>query len=543
MHLVGRTGIAGRELMPRTFIVTATPPTTNGDLHAGHLSGPYLAADAFCRARALDGDRTVYVSSGDDHQTYVVTSAAPAGVAPAAMAQRFNQEIVATLRAADIAPDVFDAPDGAHDAAVQGFFERMHARGSLVERDVETLWCERCARALVEAYVTGECAVCTLTTKGNICEACGHPNDPAALIAPRCTADASHPVVRRTIRSLVLDLERHRAALERYVQTREGWRPHVLQLARELLAQPLQPYRVTFPSDWGTRCTIAGFEDQVYNPWAEMLPGLMHSTSLAEGRAHAYVEDAWRRDAELVQFLGYDNSYFFVILHVAMLADVNNGVLLPHAIVTNEFYQLHHKKFSTSLRNVIWGRDLLARQPVDAVRFYLCLSNPELQQTNFSPDECAGVARRRFSEPWAKLVDALVRADLGAGHVGADDAGTDAARRMTAFERRMRRAYALPTFSLRDAAETWAAFLERLVREAEAGPHEERTAREERSARELVLGAALLAIAAQPMMPSFARNVLDALGVRHGGEWFASASADPRNVARLAGGAAAPVLA
>ena len=27
------------------YIVTVTPPTPNGDLHLGHLSGPFLAAD------------------------------------------------------------------------------------------------------------------------------------------------------------------------------------------------------------------------------------------------------------------------------------------------------------------------------------------------------------------------------------------------------------------------------------------------------------------------------------------------------------------
>ncbi len=35
------------------YLVTATPPTTNGDLHLGHLSGPYLAADVFTRFARL----------------------------------------------------------------------------------------------------------------------------------------------------------------------------------------------------------------------------------------------------------------------------------------------------------------------------------------------------------------------------------------------------------------------------------------------------------------------------------------------------------
>lgn len=37
--------------MTKKILVTATPPTTNGDLHLGHLSGPYLGADVYTRAQ------------------------------------------------------------------------------------------------------------------------------------------------------------------------------------------------------------------------------------------------------------------------------------------------------------------------------------------------------------------------------------------------------------------------------------------------------------------------------------------------------------
>ncbi|WP_368737243.1 class I tRNA ligase family protein, partial [Acinetobacter baumannii] len=32
-----------------SYLVTAGPPTPNGDLHLGHLSGPYLAGDILTR--------------------------------------------------------------------------------------------------------------------------------------------------------------------------------------------------------------------------------------------------------------------------------------------------------------------------------------------------------------------------------------------------------------------------------------------------------------------------------------------------------------
>ena len=66
----------------KLFFVTGNPPTSNGDLHVGHLSGPYLGADVFSRYQRLRGNRAVYLSFGDDHQSFVVTTAIRRGMAP-----------------------------------------------------------------------------------------------------------------------------------------------------------------------------------------------------------------------------------------------------------------------------------------------------------------------------------------------------------------------------------------------------------------------------------------------------------------------------
>ncbi|MEZ5839496.1 MAG: class I tRNA ligase family protein, partial [Hyphomicrobiales bacterium] len=53
------------------YIVTITPPTPNGDLHLGHLSGPFLGADVCRRALAGAGHDVLFVSYADDYQSYV----------------------------------------------------------------------------------------------------------------------------------------------------------------------------------------------------------------------------------------------------------------------------------------------------------------------------------------------------------------------------------------------------------------------------------------------------------------------------------------
>src|SRR2546430_12700278 len=57
------------------LVVVAPPPTPNGDLHVGHLAGPYLSADVFTRFERLRGRAVVSAISTDENQTYVVTTA------------------------------------------------------------------------------------------------------------------------------------------------------------------------------------------------------------------------------------------------------------------------------------------------------------------------------------------------------------------------------------------------------------------------------------------------------------------------------------
>src|ERR1043166_7665048 len=109
----GRRAGRRRRLMPKT-IITATPPTPNGDLHVGHLSGPYLAADVCARYLRARGEDVTYISSSDDNQSYVVTTAQRLGTSPRKLAAAQAEQIKGTLAKASIAIDGFNVPDPHH---------------------------------------------------------------------------------------------------------------------------------------------------------------------------------------------------------------------------------------------------------------------------------------------------------------------------------------------------------------------------------------------------------------------------------------------
>ncbi|MFJ8860323.1 class I tRNA ligase family protein [Streptomyces sp. NPDC102451] len=481
---------------PRRFLVTATPPTTNGDLHVGHLSGPYLGADVFSRAQRMLGHTALYASGGDDHQTYVVTTAQRLGLDPAELAARCNDEITGTLELADIAIDAFTRPDDAYRDGIREFFAGLYRAGRLVPRTWTFPYCAETGRYLLEAFATGYCPECLVGTCGAICENCGHPNDAGSLLFAGSTGAGKDSATEpRQVEILVLPLEEYREQFtDFYSRRRATMRPHVLRFVDEMLSRPLPDFPVSYPAEWGIPVGIDGFEGQVINVWAEMLPGLRHMAEAA--RANSSPETpagVWDRESgfELVQFLGYDNTFYFSFAHLG-LALAHGGLIEPTAIVTNEFYHLDGSKFSTSRRHLIWARDLVGKYGPDNVRFHLALGNPEHQPADFTEAGFLETVRARLHEPLLEVATAL------APHTGRPVTvrpGTEAL--LDRYRDRMRRAYTLETFSMRQAAETTANLLALLAARAAEDPGL------------AVSGLRVLASEAAPLVPGLA-SVIEA---------------------------------
>lgn len=442
-------------------IITATPPTPNGDLHVGHLSGPYLAADVHARFLRSRGRDVTYVSSSDDNQSYVVTSAKRLGVEPGDLALGEAARIRQTLERASIAIDAFTTPDDRHVEVVQRFFLRLFESGAIRPKRKKVLWCRQHGHYAFESYLSGTCSHCFSPTAGAICEACGHPNDAATILDPQCSIDSSHQLEPREVELMVLELERFRDQIrDFYADKSRAWRPHPIRLVDELLAAELPDYPITYISNWGIPAPFPGFEGHVLNVWAEMLPGLIRTAEYAEAQRkgrNVSGEAMWRRDSgnELVQFLGYDNSFFFAVVHLALALACDEEQILPTSIMTNEFYQLNNFKFSTSKGNVIWVRDLLEERAIDEVRFYLAFSNPEYQKTNFTRAEMDRLVGASFTGPWQRLAATLGRMspevlEQSFRRTAMSPEGAALADHLIA---NFARGYAIETFSLQRVAE------------------------------------------------------------------------------------------
>jgi methionyl-tRNA synthetase len=405
---------AAAEVTPRRrrALVTAAPPTPNGDLHLGHLSGPYLAADVLTRALRLQGIEAAFACGSDDNSEYVKSKGRQLGLSPREAADRFVASIERSIALSGIDMAAFVHPDSSphHVRLTEEFFRTLHARGKLVERTEPCAWSEAAQSYLFEPWIAGTCPHCGAGVVGNTCEDCGRVND-ARVLEPRCTRTDT-PATQRPVRRLIFPLSQYGPELRAYWE-RTAMRPHLRSFCEKLLADGLPDVAITHPTDWGIPVPLAGWEDQRLYVWFEMAPRYFSYAQHVLDRA-GEGEDwttFWRTDvgadAEIVQCFGFDNSFYYAALLPAMFLAFDPAIRLPKAFVTNEFYQLEGKKFSTSRQHAIWINDFLARVPADVVRFYLSSVAPETEATNFSLSDFLATVERELVGRWGGWLEGL----------------------------------------------------------------------------------------------------------------------------------------
>ncbi|MEM8934687.1 MAG: class I tRNA ligase family protein, partial [Acidobacteriota bacterium] len=228
-------------------------------------------------------------------------------------------------------------------------------------------------------------------------------------------------------------------------------------------------------------------------------------------------EDYWKSDdAQRVQCFGFDNGYFHSILFPATWMAYDPDIRLADTFVTNEFFTLDGKKFSTSRGHAVWGQEALDHLPSDVLRYYLCANRPETEQTDFRLPDVQATIERQLENRWqAWLLDLGARVREQADGK-APEAG-EPSRYQALFHKDMdrlgpevTRVFQPETYSPQRAV----AVLDELVRAARAFGQAERQSGSTRdTALALELGAAaLLAGLVSPIMPNFAARLRDELG-------------------------------
>jgi methionyl-tRNA synthetase len=164
----------------RTLLVGSSVPNPNGDIHLGHLAGPFLSGDIFARFRRMLSETVYYLSGTDDYQSWTQSMAERLDASPAATAEKYSRAIEESCRLAGIEVTHFHHPSRSPRSTeiAREMVSKMHGKGELIAREVAAPYCESCARSLFDVFVRGRCPCC-----GEI--SCGRDARP---VAARSTA-------------------------------------------------------------------------------------------------------------------------------------------------------------------------------------------------------------------------------------------------------------------------------------------------------------------------------------------------------------------
>lgn len=362
------------------LFVFSTPPTPNGDLHLGHLSGPYLGADVFTRFQRMCGREVYHLTGSDDYQSYVQSRAEAEGRTPRDVAATYSAEILETLVLLDCNPDQYTRTDQCpgYRERITTLFERVLEHPAVGLRRSKAL-SDATGVYRYEPDVSGRCPGCGNEAGGNICEECGAPNLCHDLIDP--VLAHGEPIITERER-IEIDLHEFADDIRAHLETSDA-PPRIRELADRVLARQDAHIPITHPANWGL--PVTDLEDQVIWVWPEMaFSFLVGIEELGRRIGREWDSQVPSEDWEIVHFFGFDNSFYHTILYPALYSAALPNWKGNISYAVNEFYLLDHKKFSTSRRHAVWGKEILNDQTVDPLRLFLCQTRPEFVRTNFS---------------------------------------------------------------------------------------------------------------------------------------------------------------
>ena len=370
----------------RIFIAVAWP-YADGPLHLGHIAGAYLPSDIFARYHRTRGNEVLMVSGSDQHGTPITIKAEQEGKKPGEIAALYHQQFLDSWQRLGISFDLFTTTGTANHAQVsQDIFLTLLNKGYIYKSTVSQPYCPHCLRFLPDRYIEGTCPYCSSPgARGDQCDDCGRPINPAELLDPHCRLCAATPQFKDS-EHFFLKLSAFRDRLLAWVKQQSHWRQNALNFTTRYLEEGLRDRAITRDIEWGIPVPLDGFDSKRIYVWFEAVIGYLSAAK--EWAKSSGDEERWRsfwqgKDVKGYYFIGKDNIAFHTIIWPAMLMGYG-GLALPYDVPANEFLTIEGKKLSTSRNWAVWLPDYLSRYEPDPLRYLLSINMPETGDTDFS---------------------------------------------------------------------------------------------------------------------------------------------------------------
>lgn len=372
--------------MKKKVIVTITPPTPNGDLHLGHLSGPFLAADVCARVLKQKGHDVLLFCYSDDYQSYMLRKARQLRRAPFVLARLNSKQIQLSLEMINIECDHFlqAAESDAFAESATYYYRLVRQAGQLRKKATKVFYCDSCSVYGYEGLGRTHCNWCGASSDASQCEECARAPEIDSIDHMTCML-CQGPMEPRTVERWVWQLGKNFASLrEHYRHT--PMRPALRTYLDEMLIDESTTWSITRPGDAGLQLddTAEELREQPIHTWFMGLAGYRATLQeyLEQQPERGQFDAWWNKNTQLVHFLGFDCSYSHALGYAA-LQSIDQDAPKPGVCLTNQFLKLDGEDFSTSRGHAVWIREIVAQHPVDAIRLFTAIYAPENATDNF----------------------------------------------------------------------------------------------------------------------------------------------------------------
>jgi methionyl-tRNA synthetase len=477
------------------FYITTAIDYPNGRPHVGHAYEK-IATDAIARFKRLDGYDVLFLTGTDEHGLKILQTAQREGLTPQALVARnaaVFREMDATLGVAY--DDFVRTTEPRHHAASQEIWRRMAASGDIYLEKYAGWYSVR-----DEAYYTeGETEV---TADGT-----------------RISSATQTPVTWTEEDSYFFRLSAYQDRLLAHYEAHPGFigprerKNEVISFVKGGLSD-LSISRTTF--DWGI--PVPDAPGHVMYVWIDALTNYLTGTGFPD-EASARYKTYWPAD---VHVIGKDIVRFHAVYWPAFL--MSAGLPLPRRVFAHGFIFNKGEKMSKSVGNVVDPFTLAAHYGVDQMRFFFLREIPFGQDGSYSHEGIVARSNADLANDLGNLAQrslSMIAKNLGGkvpgpGAPTAEDATMlSAANALLASARE-----AFDTQEIHKALEAiWAVVADCNRYFTAQAPWALRKTDPARMETVLWVTAEVLRIVAiltQPIMPTAASALLDALGQPQG---------------------------
>lgn len=386
-------------LKNKNILVTAGLPYSNGNLHVGHLAGAYIPSDIYVRFLRLAKAKVKFVCGSDDHGVPIMLSAEKEGKEPAEIASYYQKRQKEDFANMGISFDIYSATsqNPYHKEFSQHFFKTLADKGFFEKKTSKQFYDPKKEMFLPDRYVKGTCGHCgALHQNSDQCEECGKMLDIDSLKDAYSVISKESAVVKETVHWF-LSLDSFENEVSQWLD-KATLRNHTRNFIKGLVTGGLVTRAMTRDLSWGIPVPLddPDAKGKVLYVWFDAPIGYISNTAellVRDGKdKESYVE--WWKDenAEIVHFIGEDNTIFHCLIWIAMLS-AEGSYKLPKAVPVNQFLNFKFpgkevEKISKSRGTAVWIREFLEEgNSPDTLRHYLTSIAPEKARTVYSPED------------------------------------------------------------------------------------------------------------------------------------------------------------